>query len=100
MRFTKGSMGAAVLGAALLTGCSSMGGGGAQSDEMASAGPSVGETGGNIAIQAAATESMKKGGVGGSVGYGLQSHGSSLSRALFGKKKAKPKTDAAQTAGK
>ena len=89
MRFTKISTCAVALGAAMLLGCST--GGGAQNDEMAAAGPTVGETAGNVAIQASATEAMKKGGVGGSIGYGLQSQGSNLSKALFGKKKSAPK---------
>ena len=102
MRFAKTSTCVAALGAAILLGGCSMGGGGGsaapteQSDQMATGAPSVAETGSNIAIQAGATEAMKKGGLGGSIGYGLQSHGSSLSKALFGKKKAKPKTDATQ----
>jgi hypothetical protein len=97
MRFAKISTYAAALGAAiLLGGCSTGGGGSPASDQMATGTPSVAETGGNIAIQAGATEAMKKGGLGGSIGYGLQSHGSNLSKALFGKKKAKP----TQTASK
>ncbi len=97
MQFIKVSTCAtAALGAAMLAGCSSGGAGGGaggagQSGQMANSGPTVGETAGNVAIQAGATEAMKKGGVGGSIGYGLQSHGSSLSRAIFGKKKAAPK---------
>lgn len=81
----------------MLTGGCAAGSAGA-SDEMGSAGPTLGESAGTVAIQAGATEAMKKGGLGGSIGAGLQSHGSSLSRALFGKKKAKPKAAAAQTA--
>src|SRR5688572_6604089 len=102
MRFAKISTCAAALGAAiLLGGCSTGGGGGSPaSDQMATGGPTVAETGGNIAIQAGATEAMKKGGLGGSIGYGLQSHGSNLSKALFGKKKAAPKTGVTQTASK
>lgn len=99
MRNAKGWTCAAALGAAMLIGGCASGGAG-ESDEMASAGPTVGETAGNVAIQAGATEAMKKGGTAGSIGYGLQSHGSSLSRALFGRKKAKPKADAAQAATK
>ncbi len=99
MRFTNVSMCAAALGAALLTGCSAVGGmagmagagGAGTSEEMASGAPTAGETAGNVAIQAAATESLKKSGIGGSIGYGLQNHGASLSRSLFGKKKAQPK---------
>ena len=96
MRFTNVSMCAAALGAALLTGCSAVGGmagagGAGTSEEMASGAPTAGETAGSVAIQAAATESLKKGGLGGSIGYGLQNHGASLSRSLFGKKKAQPK---------
>ena len=99
MRFAKISTCAVALGAAiLLGGCST--GGGSSADQMATGGPSVAETGGNIAIQAGATEAMKKGGLGGSIGYGLQSHGSNLSKALFGKKKAAPKTGVTQTASK
>ena len=90
MRFAKISTCAAALGAAILIGGCSTGGGSSASDQMASGGPTVAETGGNIAIQAGATEAMKKGGLGGSIGYGLQSHGSNLSKALFGRKKAKP----------
>jgi|SRR5687768_4699600 len=101
MRFAKISTCAAALGAAiLLGGCSTGGGSSTPSDQMATGGPSVAETGGNIAIQAGATEAMKKGGLGGSIGYGLQSHGSNLSKALFGKKKATPKTGVTQTASK
>lgn len=91
MRYTMKLCGcAAALGAALLIGgCASSG---SSSDEsVADAGPGVAETGGNIAVQAAASESMKKGGVGGSLGYGLQSQGHNLSRALFGRKKTSPK---------
>ena len=101
MRFANISTCAAALGAAiLLGGCSTGAGGSSASDQMATGGPSVAETGGNIAIQAGATEAMKKGGLGGSIGYGLQSHGSNLSKALFGKKKAAPKTGVTQTASK
>lgn len=91
MRIAKFSMCAAALSAAMLVGCSSSSGGGSttQHEDM-TAGPTAGEAGANIAVQAAAQESMKKGGVGGSIGYGLQSQGSNLSRALFGKKKAAP----------
>jgi hypothetical protein len=90
MRIAKISMcAAAVLGAAMLVGCSSGGSGAAAQNDM-SGGPTAGEAGANIAVQAAAQESMKQGGVGGSIGYGLQSQGSNLSRALFGKKKAAP----------
>jgi len=96
MRITKISMCAAALGAAMLTGCSMMGGGsgGATTAQNAQpdATPGVAETAGNVAIQAGATQAMKSsaGGVGGSIGYGLQSQSSNLSRALFGKKKAAP----------
>ena len=89
MRITKISMCAAALSAAMLVGCSSSGGGATQQSDM-SAGPTASEAGANIAVQAAAQEGMKKGGLGGSIGYGLQSQGSNLSRALFGKKKAAP----------
>ena len=95
MRIAKLSTCAAALGAAILLGGCSTGGGSSHADQMAT-GPTIAETGGNIAIQAGATEAMKKGGLGGSIGYGLQSHGSNLSKALFGKKKAKP----SQTASK
>jgi len=97
MRFTKVSARAAALGATMiLGGCAS--GGSSQGDEMAAAGPTVGETTGNIAVQAAASESIKKGGAGGSIGYGLQSQGHNLSRALFGRKKAQPKPEATAAA--
>ena len=89
MRITKISMCAAALSAAMLVGCSSSGGGATQQSDM-SAGPTASEAGANIAVQAAAQEGMKKGGLGGSIGYGLQSQGSNLSRALFGKKKPAP----------
>ena len=99
MQFTKISTCAIALGAALLLGCQGNGGkGGTQNDEMAAAGPTVSETAGNIAIQAGATQAMKSGGVGGSIGYGLQSQGSNLSKALFGKKKAAPKQPAVPSA--
>jgi hypothetical protein len=90
MRITKISMCAAALSAAMLVGCSSSGGGSAAQQNDMSAGPTASEAGANIAVQAAAQEGMKKGGLGGSIGYGLQSQGSNLSRALFGKKKAAP----------
>ena len=93
MRITKISMCAAALGAAMLTGCSMMGGGsGGATTAQPDATPGVAETAGNVAIQAGATQAMKSsaGGVGGSIGYGLQSQSSNLSRALFGKKKAAP----------
>jgi hypothetical protein len=80
---------AAALGAAMLVGCSSGGSGGAAQNDV-SGGPTAGEAGANIAMQAAAQEGMKKGGGLGSIGYGLQSQGSNLSRALFGKKKTAP----------
>jgi len=93
MRITKISMCAAALSAAMLTGCSMMGGGGGGATTAQNAQPDgtpgVAETAGNVAIQAGATQAMKSsaGGVGGSIGYGLQSQSGNLSRALFGKKK-------------
>ena len=70
-----------------------MGGGGAapSNDQMAGGQPAgVGETAGNVAIQAGASQAMKKGvgGVGGGLGYGIQNQAGNISHALFGKKKA------------
>ena len=96
MRNTKISMCAAALSTAMLTGCSMMGGGGGGATTAQNAQPDgtpgVAETAGNVAIQAGATQAMKSsaGGVGGSIGYGLQSQSGNLSRALFGKKKPAP----------
>lgn len=93
MRHSKLSACAALLGAAMLSGCSMMGGGGAapSNDQMAGGQPAgVGETAGNVAIQAGASQAMKKGvgGVGGGLGYGIQNQAGNISHALFGKKKA------------
>jgi hypothetical protein len=97
MHFVKSSACAVALGAAMLSGCSMMGGGGggggaaAANPQVGTAQqPGVGETAGNVAIQAGASQAMKKGvgGAGGGLGYGVQSQAGNISRALFGKKKA------------
>src|SRR5215210_4435209 len=73
MRIAKVSMCAAALAAAMLTGCSMGGGAAGSSDQMSAGQPGVGETAGNVAMQAGASQAMKGSGVGGGIGYGLQS---------------------------
>jgi len=94
MRLVNSSVCAIALGAAMMSGCSMMGAGAGAASAKPQVGtaqqPGVGETAGNVAIQAGASQAMKKGvgGVGGGLGYGVQSQAGNISHALFGKKKA------------